>query len=279
MNLKSFNLVIFIVGLFGLVLLLFGLIFQALDKKEYLLVSIPLTGIASSILATSISSWLFNKKFGEFPIDSVVEALAESSKFIRNDQELQLLFNIESGKVKVTKVHKYNLINPSKFKVKRSISMFADTPLKTKESKVEGGFSLVKEPENKVLRGNELDAHLSEKNGKVYFSKEYSLKSGINRFEFDSYDYYRLDDRLVWVVQDRSIDFNVRITNNTAILGKIEVKINHHRENEIHSTIERNVLEGIEYVNFSFNHELIPFQGFEIMWSFSNDSSISCTDK
>lgn len=50
--------------------------------------------------------------------------------------------------------------------------------------------------------------------------------------------------------------------------SKIEIKINHHRENEISNHIQ--FLEEQQELLFEFDSEILPYQGFEVMWHIDN---------
>lgn len=266
--------VTFRVGVYGTITLLVGLVFFALDLNSYQIISLPLIGVGGSIMATAITNWISNRRLDGLPIDSLVEALSEKSKFIRQNQELNLIFSIVDNQLKVEKSHEFNLLNPGKLSAKHYISMFTDSPLKNSSTKSTGGFTYV-EGCGKKLTGAALsikdkNSKVKDFNGKIYFEEEYRLKPGQNnKFRFVSFDFYRLTDRLIWVIQDRSSNFSVKISNHTRVSNRIKLKINHHREHEILSTSSRYDLgDNIEMIAFRFDCEIIPYQGFEIMWDF-----------
>ena len=256
MNSHFLNIVI---GVVGLVLMLAGLVFLRTE-----VVAIPLTGIGGSILATAVVNWILTRRFESIPINSIVEALAQKTQFMRTQHEVELIFTIKNDKLHLEKRHKYNLHNPSRFRRSRTISMFTDAPTSNPNSFA--GFQLVVEPDGTQLEGDLISTHISHQDGKYVFSKTYDLQPGDgNSFEFRSHDTYRLTDRLIWTVQDISDNFTVRIINHTRFDNPFTVKINHHREKEIVEQMKR--LDSASEIMFQFNCEILPYQGFEIMWA------------
>jgi hypothetical protein len=119
-----------------------------------------------------------------------------------------------------------------------------------------------------LLEGPLLAGYVTSESGKHVFRKTYDLQPGDkNAFEFRSVDYYRLADRLIWTVQDLSENFFVRIRNQTGRNNVLKVKINHHCEQDILDQMKR--IEESNEIIFEFNTEILPYQGFEIMWDFS----------
>ena len=73
-------------------------------------------------------------------------------------------------------------------------------------------------------------------------------------------------------MQDISTDFHVKIVNNTGVKNAFLIKVNHHREKEIlgrMTTISKNA-DGQEVLTLDFNCEVLPYQGFEVMWNLDN---------
>ncbi len=258
MNTNSLNLVL---GGIGLIIMLFGLLL--LNQP---LIATPLTGIGGSVLATALVNWILTRNFGNIPISSIVEALAQKTEFMRTEQEAELTFTLHGDRVKLEKRHRYHLRNTRRYIRPHRISMFTDTSLATDIDR--SGFVLVLEPDGNKLEGSLLDSYVISESGKHVFRKTYHLQPGDkNVFEFRSVDYYRLADRLIWTVQDLSEDFLIRIRNQTGRNNVFKVKINHHCEKDILDQMK--LLEESNEIIIEFNAEILPYQGFEIMWDFS----------
>lgn len=260
---KNYNLNI-IVGTIGILLMLTGLVFVRTE-----VVVIPLTGVGGSILATAIVNWTLNRRLEAIPINSIIEALAQKTQFMRIHHEVELIFTLQNEHVKLTKRHKYNLRNPCRFKRERKILMFTDATGDSLGNS--SGFVLVVGPDGKKLEGDMLDERVHHKGGKYVFKEKYKIQPGDeNAFEFRSQDFYRLIDRLIWTVQDLSDNLTVRIINRTGLNQPFKVKINHHREEEIANQIKK--LEKADELIIKFNTEILPYQGFEIMWNLGQNT-------
>jgi hypothetical protein len=229
-------------------------------------ISAPLIGIGASILATSICNVLISTKINSLPFSSIIEALAQKTEFIRKKHEAELTFTLKKKFVRLDRIHKYNLSNPSHYKRSRNITLFTD--LSTFPSLADGGFTCVIGPDGTTLEGTTLNQYVTIENGKHIFRKIFDLQPGDNNsFEFRSYENYRLIDRLSWTVQDLSENFRVRIKNLTGKNDAFNIKINHHRE--------ASIVEQIKYITspneilIDFNTEVLPYQGFEVFWDLS----------
>lgn len=226
----------------------------------------PLIGVGGSVLATAIVNWVLTYNLGNIPISSIVEALAQKIEFMRTKQEAELTFTLHNDRVRLEKRHRYHLRNTRHYTRPHRISMFTDTSPATDTNK--SGFILVLEPDGSQLEGARLAEYVSWEGGKHVFRKKYNLQPGDeNAFEFRSVDYYRLNDRLIWTIQDLSEDFQVRIRNQTGRGNLFKVKINHHCEKDILD--QMTVIDGSNEIIIEFNAEILPYQGFEIMWDFS----------
>lgn len=262
MNTYSLNL---IVGGIGMIIMLVGLLMFDNPKTESVL-GTPLTGIGGSVLATAIVNWILTRQLGSIPISSIVEALAQKTKFMRTNQEAELTFAYQDGRVRLEKRHLYHLRNTRHYTRPHRISMFTDTSPASDMHR--SGFVLVIEPDGTKLEGESLTRYVSFESGKHVFRKTYDLQPGDkNAFEFRSVDYYRLSDRLIWTVQDLSENFRVRIKNQTGQKNVFKVKINHHCEQDVLDQMK--MIEDSNEIIFEFNTEILPYQGFEVMWDFS----------
>lgn len=246
------------IGTIGLVVMLVGLLFLHTP-----LIAIPLTGIGASVLATALVNWVLTRRLETLPIASIVEALARATQFMRTHHEVELIFTIENGLVRLDKRHCYCLRNPSRFVRPHRISLFDDSPLIP--SVPRGGFQAVVEPDGTRVDGEALKRYVHTDSGKSVFTKTYDLQPGdANAFEFRSFAYYRLSDRMIWTVQDLADNFRVRIINHTGRQNAFDVKVNHHREESIKNQIKD--FPSNHEILIDFNAEILPYQGFEIMW-------------
>lgn len=161
MRTVSLNLTI---GTIGLIMMLTGLL---LSNTPALAVS--LTGVGGSILATALVNWILTRELGSIPINSIVEALAQKTEFMRTQQEAELTFSIDGDYVKLEKRHRYRLRNPRHYMRPRRISMFTDeSPLALQ---TRSGFILVLEPDGTKLEGSSLARYVTWESGKHVFRK------------------------------------------------------------------------------------------------------------
>lgn len=246
------------VAVAGLVIMLLGLLFLQTP-----MIAIPLTGVGGSVLATALVSWILTRRLETLPIASIVEALARATQFMRTHHEVELLFTIENGLVRLDKRHCYCLRNPSKFTRPHRIDLFDDSP--AIRTVPRGGFQAVVEPDGTRVDGEALKRYVHNDSGKSVFTKTYDLQPGdSNSFEFRSYAYYRLADRMIWTVQDLADNFRVRIINHTGRANAFDIKVNHHHEASIKNQIKD--FPSNHEILIDFNVEILPYQGFEIMW-------------
>lgn len=264
-----------IVGLVGAITLLTGLLFAAIDQTKYAILNISLSGVGSSILATSIANWLLNYRIDNVSLNAVLNALYQHMRFIRKDHKIDLRFAIEHDAIRVSKRHSYTLVNSVPYRISRKISMFTDTAFWRADAA--GGFNLVVEPSGNELMGIELGRLTRRTEGKVLFEKEYEFAPrSANQFVFQSTSLYRTCDRLTWTVQDMSEGLYLTIENDTGFPGSISVKINHHDELNICKRLKRVPLEGgREEIYLDFGSEILPFQGFEITWRIEDAAEIA----
>jgi len=255
---EPFNL---IAGIFGFVLMSVALFFLRIE-----VIALPFSTIGGSILATVIVNSIFIRKWRGLPIPVIAEALASKTKFIRKEQECELIFEIDNTLIKLKKRHRYSLYNPFPYKMPHTLSMFTDSSKAIRLEK--SGFKVVIEPDGKELTGENLKLFIKYENGKHNFLKGgYKLNPGYknNQFEFHSVVYYRLIDRLIWTVQELSHGFKVRIINKTGITDPFEIKINHHRESDIPVKLPLDTGDGYEQ-RIEIDSEILPYQGFELTW-------------
>jgi hypothetical protein len=251
----------------GLAIMVSGLIFQHIQ-----VIGLPLVGIGGSILATVIVNWIIMRQWRGLPILQIAEAMAHNTQAIRTRQHAELTFFVDEDKsrIMVEKRHNYSLWNPNFFPLHSTITMFTDASSLMHGDL--GGFKKVEGPDGMVLEGKALKKCITDEPGKHTFLKRYELKPGDqNEFEFVSFDYYRLYDRLIWTVQNLSNDFTVRLINKTNHPNQFKIKINHHREKEILSTMKKEE-DCLGEKCFKFNSYILPYQSFEIMWDFSEDA-------
>lgn len=260
MTAKTLNVGFIVVGL---IVMLTGLVVL---KHE--LVATPLISVGASVLSTGLVNFALTNRLRPLPIGSIVEALGKRIEFMRMNQVAIITFSTEGNRVRLDKLHRYSLRNPSVFPRTRKVEMY--TPAAT--SGPSGGFALVIEPDGTQLEGDALGELVTYRNGKYIFSKTYRLQPGDgNTFEFRSYEYFRMRDRLSWTVQDLSDDFRVRIINQTGVPNAFEIQIKHHHEKEIIEAIKP--IESAGETQFEFNSELLPYQGFDVIWDLPEEAN------
>jgi len=261
MQLQVLNLII---GLIGLVILLTGLICQSTGND---LAAMALTGVGASVLATAIVNGVLNQRPDNVLINSILDSISEGTKFVRMDHELEITCSPINEEILIQKIHTYCLYNSGYFNRKATVAMFTDS--NNWVSRREGSFISIIEPSGVKLEHESLYKQVYFEDGKMWFKKTYDLNPGKSRpFEFNSRGLYRKRDRLVWTVQHLSMNFKVRIVNRTGSHNCFTVKINHHKEREINESIQiRHLEDGSEIIFFEFLSEILPYQGFELMWN------------
>lgn len=262
----------------GLIILLSGLVFVALDPIQYTIMAVPLTGVGGSILATGLTGWLIARQFSRIDVNSIVQTLVENASFVRNDHSLELTFSVEeNGIVKVQGEHCFTLVNNRGSRARKFFNIYTDLGC----WKELGGFESVVEPSGKVLQGATLFPFVSEVNGKFYFTNSYDInKYSSSTFRFITFGYYRRIDRLIWTVQDLSTDFRVKLVNSTGVPGAFLIKINHHREKDIIESITKipELRGDEEEIIWEFGAAVLPYQGFEVMWNLDNPARIAASN-
>jgi len=254
-----------VVGTIGVVIMLLGLLFLHAP-----MLAIPLTGIGGSVLAAALVNWVLTRRLETLPIASIVEALARATQFMRIRHEVELVFTLDKGMVRLDKRHCYCLRNPSRFTRPHRISLFDDSP--NVQAVPRGGFHTVVEPDGTRVDGEALKRYVHTDSGKSVFTKTYDLQPGdANAFEFRSYAYYRLADRMIWTVQDLADNLRVRIINHTGRHDGFDIKVNHHREASIKEQMKD--FPTNHELLIDFNAEVLPYQGFEIMWDLNQQVS------
>jgi hypothetical protein len=255
------------IALVGSIPMLVGLIFLAHDPSKFSLFVVPLTGVGTSIVATGLTSWLITKHFTGVDVTSIVQALKENSAFIRIDHTLEVIFTLsDQNSVTVSGEHSFTLVNQRRRRSRKVFAIYTDLGTWNRS----GGFQSVVEPSGQVLAHNDLVSFVKEVNGKTYFIKSYDINSTSSAsFRFHTFGHYRRVDRMIWTVQDLSTDFRVKLINNTGINDAFVIKINHHREKEIldSMTTVHKPADGQEIMTIDFNCEVLPYQGFEVMWN------------
>ncbi len=229
------------------------------------------TGIVGSMLATVHFNDLLSRRLMGLPFKTILEALSERTKFIRKKHRLILEFRLKGRSVEVRKIHRYQLCNPGPA-LKHTVAMYTDS-LSWNNKGATGGFESIviggsrfagESLKNEVSLGND---------GKRHFSKECDFPAnGTIDFEFTSKESYRLKDRLIWTVEDLSDDFDITMNVHAFGAEKLRVKINHHRSDRINpykekaEDVDHATGTKFEVLHFAFGSEILPYQGFEIMW-------------
>lgn len=259
-----------IVLVIGIIITLLGSIVLLIERRDAWVDPLEvgstlLISVGTSLISTAVVAKILTHGIEGLPIASIVEALARNSQFIRVNHKAEITLRTANRQIVVTRKHSYALSNPSRYTQTREITLITDGPDTTPDK--DSGFIHVIGPDG-AIEGELLKEHVRFVDGKHRFSRVFSIRPGAdNRFEFVSRETYRLVDRLIWTVQDLCDDLEVRVVNETSKTGSMTVKINHHRERDIRANM-RTLRDGNE-VLIRFDAEVLPYQGFEVMWDFS----------
>jgi hypothetical protein len=235
---------------------------HGLLESAIAIVGIVGLGIGGSIVASALVARLVaNQVFG-IDIGDAVEALRGASSLTRANQSVEITLRRVDDEVHINAQHRFDLLSSSKFVRHLSFSLYTDVV----RGNPSGGFYSIVEPGEAVLTDETLKKYLSREEGKVQFKKLYAFHPGKpSRFEVETFGYFRRDDRLIWTVEHISSDFTVRILDLRGE-GKTSIEINHHRRSEIVDDMkERQTKEG-RVIEFAYQGEVLPFQGFELQW-------------
>lgn len=260
------------IGIIGIIFIFTGILFSIYNN---VLGSI-IIGIGTSTFSAVIVTKIVTPDVGAIPVSNIIEALSEKTKFIRTEQTAVLTFKICGDYIKVEKRHEYKLKNPRDRDLYHTVSMYTDKS--PDESLPSVGLTYISGSDEKTFNSDELEngGFIKKIDGKWVFNREYLIRHrNDNKFVFCSTQYYRLTDRLIWTIEELSRDFKVTIFNLTDNKDPFYIKINHHQEKIIRGKIKSIGIEGNK--EFRFDSEILPYQGFEIMWDLAQSSAESET--
>jgi hypothetical protein len=264
----------------GCALIPLGIIISFIDGVFFDVVSLVALSIGASLFATGLANRLLNRRVKDVILSSVMSALRAQSELVRYNHRLELRITLHnSEEIMIFGNHRYSYQNPASFPKTRNLVLFTDVGRQGTERK--GGYERVRIGKE-LLEGTKLEKYITEQNNKVYFSKPIKIeKMKPLDLQIETYGLYRLRDRLVWTVSELSEGFDIKVVNETNMSGEIDFKINHHNESLIRDQIEDKSFKftAREEKAIHFNSEVLPYQGFEMIWSFNNEQmdSVECS--
>ncbi len=230
---------------------------------QHLVVIVGIIGltVGGAMLASALVAGLVTKQVLGVKIRDLVEALRGPSPLARKNQRLDIRLEREGEQIHVNATHEFELESDSAYPRSLPVRIYTDVGS-------DGGFERI------VVDGHTLPTPALEKlvdriDGKEQFKEKYRFCPGRKRkFEIQTYGHFRLDDRLIWTVEHVSRDFTVSILDKRKAAKVCEVKVNHHRSDEIDTNAWQPLHEGQD-LKFNFLGEVLPYQGFELRWSAS----------
>jgi hypothetical protein len=231
------------------------------------LVGLVALGLGGSLLASALVARIVSRQVFGIDITEAIEALRGSSLLSRSNQSLDITISRHEDEIRVSAEHRFDLL--AAFPRRRRVPFQIYTDIARWGSA--GGFDSIVEPDATVLVADDLAQYVTSEAGKARFEKAYVLFPGKPAtFIVVTYGHFRCEDRLIWTVEHISSDFQVRVNDCTGLSGSVDVKINHHREPEIAANMARRRSHRGEVFEFEFLGEILPFQGFELQWSFAS---------
>lgn len=229
-----------------------------------------------SMVAIDITSLINDTEPTNKVVEKAYQNLKRNTKIVRDNQRLKIFMTYDNSidMIVISAFQEFDLKNANNyhlFKFDNIFTIYTDIGRSSKNNS--DGFQQVK-IENEVLSGKQLRTFLREDKdkAKTYFTKPIQiLQKKSLHFEISTEGYYNLNDQLIWTVQNLSEDFDVQIYDKTNLKSDIKIKINHHNEDKILPHYDE---KSKEYY-FNFNSEILPYQGFELMWFFrKNDMEV-----
>jgi hypothetical protein len=200
--------------------------------------------------------------------------LIDSHKIIRTNQSIELTFKMNKSKtgVIVEGVHRYKYKNlfPDK---DSSVEIRLSSGLGRGEGKA-GGFTYAQ------IGGRNFNERAIAHS--THYNKEMSSETlilsvpmptnGEADCEFHSYGEYRLNDSLIWTVQDLSDNLELTVKNETGYSGypntAFRYRIFHHKSPMLENGLVERRPTNVDVIDF--DDCILPYQGFEISWSLEN---------
>jgi hypothetical protein len=222
-------------------------------------------GVGGSVLASALVARLVSRQVFGIDVAEAVEALRGASALSRSNQLLEIRLDISGDEVRAVAEHRFDLLASASRPKKIPFRLYTDIARWGSA----GGFYSVVEPDGTVLSGEGLERHVENIAEKARFEKTYVFHPHTPAtFVIETFGLFRLSDRLIWTVEHISSDFKVRVRDCTGLTGQVDVKVNHHREAEISAHMVRRESPQGMVLDFAFLGEVLPFQGFELQWTF-----------
>lgn len=210
------------------------------------------------MLASALVAGLVTRQVLGVKIRDLVEALRGSSPLARKRQRLDIRIDRADQQIHVSAKHEFELESDSTFPRTIPVRIYTDVGS-------DGGFDKVV-VDGQTLDGPELANLVKPMEGKKQFEERYRFGAGQkHKFEIHTYGHFRIDDRLIWTVEQVSRDFTVSILDTRKAPQACKVKVNHHRSDEIDTETWHPSHEGRD-LKFDFLGEVLPYQGFELRW-------------
>jgi hypothetical protein len=230
------------------------------DQHAVVVVGIVGLTVGAAMLASALVAGLVTRQVLGVKIRDLVEALRGSSPLVRKNQRLYIRIDRDDQRIHVSARHEFELESDSTFRRTLPVRIYTDVG-------IDGGFDKIV-VDGRTLDRPELECEklVQPRDGKAQFEEKYRFSPGRKRkFEIHTYGHFRLDDRLIWTVEQVSRDFAVSIIDTRKVPTVCKVKVNHHRSDEIDTEAWHPSHEG-QYLKFDFLGEVLPYQGFELRW-------------
>ena len=229
------------------------------------LVGIICIGVGGSALASALVAHMVSRQVFGIDFGDAVEALRGASALVRSNQKLEIVLERVGAGVQVTAEHRFDLTSARLYPQNLPFRLYTDV---ARWGPNGGGFTVIVEPDGKVLCDSKLEDYVRTAEGKVEFEKDYDFHPRRpESFVVETYGFFRPTDRLIWTVEHISRDFSVSIRDRRHMAGDVQVKINHHRAPEISKAMAPpRDSSGGRITEFTYLGEVLPYQGFELQW-------------
>lgn len=268
-----------------------------LDNSAFLaFIGTAFSGVGCSLIASALVARIMALKPSERVLKEISGVMKQYAEFIRYDHTLELRFSKKIINSQETIIlvgeHKFTFKNDQiLFSKSKKIEMYTDVGRQCQNINDHEGFDSVQIDNTEYNYKKQLELEKKDMqvekcfekkpNGKVYFIKNVKIpRKNELRVVSRTFGIYRLEDRMVWTVQDLSKNFKVRVIDNTDCGMPFEFKINHHDEKDIHINPDVTMThEKRRVYDIDFSTPVLPYQGFEIKWSFKSQPDLANENK
>lgn len=239
-------------------------------------IGVACIGVGASLLATAVASRLVaNQVFG-LDIRAAIEALRGTSPFSRSDQTVQIDLERTGNRIKVEATHEFTLHIAGQRTRDALFTIFTDVGSWSED----GGFLSITGP-GMSYDAADLKERTRHSGGKVELAERVRCTPGVPmRFRIVTVGSFRCVDRLIWTIENISSDLLLTIHDRTpegraAAAGgtpsPVAVKINHHNAQQM---VPRKEKSTTDITVYDFLGDVLPFQGFEVLWHFQDSPSV-----